>query len=232
VGFKLVSGPVNNTRDTIRVRSQPGYGYPQYDHDILPGQSIGMTAFQIITIDVDPATPGECYLEMTGRYYRTPAILNSYQNDTFGPADKRFILACGPFDLPNDSTVKFVLHIIGASDSLDLIRKAELVGVESPPRPVTQRASSVVLYPSIPNPASGSCLIRYALPEPSSVSLKVYDISGRLVRELDGGVRSAGIHFIRWDGKGGGGRLVPSGIYFLRLVAGTSRAIKQIVLAR
>ena len=231
VGLRFVEGPVNNTRDTIRVRSQPGIGYPQYDHDILPGQPLGMTAFQIYSL-APPSTPGSSYLWLSGRYWQTPQILNSYQKDIVGPADKRFIFACGPFDLPNDSVAKFVIHIIGASDSLDLIRKAELLGVESPPGPVARSASDVVLYPSIPNPARGSCLIRYALPEPFPVTLRVYDVSGRLVRELVRGERSAGSQSVSWDGRDVVGNLVASGVYLYRLEVSDKSWVKKTVLLR
>jgi len=231
VGLRFMEGPVNNTRDTIRVRSQPGIGYPIYDHDIPPGQPLGLTALQFFTLSA-PSTPGQCYLALTGRNYNTPQILNSYQYDIFGPDDKRFVMACGPFDLPNDSVAKFVIHIIGALDSTELIRKAELLGVESPPEPVMKSTSDVVLYPSIPNPARGSCFIRYALPEPSQVTLRIYDVSGRLVRELEKGMRSAGANSVRWDGRDESGRPVAGGVYFYRLEAGGFTRTRSVVLLR
>ena len=232
MGMKFVSGPVNNTGDTLRIRSDSALGYPQYDRNVLPGQPLGMTAFQIFTIDVDPARPGDRYLELTGRYYRTPTVYNAYQKDTFGGGDKRFLLSCGPFTLPNDSSVTLVAHIIGGTDSLDILHKAELLGVGSPPGSVTQSAPGVVLYPSVPNPTRGPCLIRYALPGPSLVSLKVYDISGRLVRELGSGERSAGVHTIRWDGRNGAGLSVPGGVYLYRLEAGSFTRTRSVVLLR
>jgi len=229
VGLRFVEGPVNNTGDTVRVRSQPGIGYPQYDHDILPGQPLGLTAFQLFTLD-GPTFPGECYLTLSGRYYGTPQILNSYRYDIFGPDDKRFVLACGPFDLPNDSVARFVIHIIGASDSLDLIRKAELLGVESPTGPVPRNASGLVLYPCFPNPAHGSCLIRYSLFEPSSVTLRIYDVCGRLVKELDRGDKPAGSHEARWSGRDEVGRAVPGGVYFYRLVTTAFSQTRSVIL--
>ncbi len=230
VGLRFVEGPINNTRDTIRVRSQPGTGYPEYDHDILPGQPIGTTALYLITIFSGPSTHGQCYLALSGRYYGTPQILNSYQYDNLGAGDKRFLIACGPFDLPNDSVAKFVIHIIGASDSTELIRKAELLGVESPPGPVTRSTSGVVLYPSTPNPSSGSCLIRYGLTEPTSVTLRIYDVCGRLIKELDRGDKSAGSHEAVWSGRDDLGRKVPGGVYFYRLETLSFSKTKSIVL--
>jgi len=232
VGVKFVSGPVNNTGDTLRIRSQSGIGYTQYDHDVLPGQPLGMTAFQIFYGGIDPGWSAGRYLELTGRYWRTPTIYNAYMMDNIGPTDKRFLFSCGPFDLPNDSSVTLVAHIIGGTDSLDILRKAELVGVESPPGPVSQPVSRVMLFPVTPNPSSGSALIRYALPEPSSVSLKVYDISGRLIRVLDGGVRSAGAYSIRWDGRDESGNPVPGGVYLCRLQTGGFAQTRSVVVLR
>jgi FlgD Ig-like domain len=232
VGMKFVSGPVNNTGDTLRIRSQPGYGYPEYDHDVLPGQPLGMTSFQLFTIAMDPSLPGQRYLISTGRDYRNPGVYNAYQKDTLGGGDKRFLLSCGPFTLPNDSSVTLVAHIIGGTDSLDLIRKAELLGIESPPGPVSQRPSGVALYPCVPNPSSGSCLIRYALPEPTFVILRIYDVCGQLVRELDGEKKSAGFHEARWSGRDDLGRTVPAGVYFYRLEAGGFSQARSVILLR
>ena len=124
-GFRFLEGPINNTGQTLQIRSQPGIGYPEFDHDILPGQPLGMTAFQIFTIDVDPARASDRYLELSGRYYRTPTIYNAYQRDIFGPADKRFIQCSGPFNLPVDSTVRIVVAVIGGSDSLGVVRASD-----------------------------------------------------------------------------------------------------------
>jgi len=231
-GMKFVDGPLNNTGDTLRIRSDPTNGYPEYDHDIPPGQPLGMTAFQIFTIDVDPSLPGQRYLELTGRYYMQPTIYNAYQKDTFGPGDKRFLLSCGPFDLPNDSSVTLTAHIIGGTDSLDILHKAEQVGVETPPKAFPQRISGLELYPVTPNPVTGSALIRYALPASSRVTLKVYDISGRLVRELDRGANPVGIHAIKWDCKDGSGREVPGGVYFYRLKTKTFAQTRKLVVIR
>jgi hypothetical protein len=232
LGMKFVSGPLNNTGDTLRIRSQSGSGYPEYDRNVPPGQPLGMTAFQISSQYLEPGTKGERYLTLSGRYIYDPTIYNAYQRDTltYSDADRRFLMACGPFDLPNDSTVKLVAHIIGGRDSLDILHKAELLGVEAPPERVLPKVSTVALYPVSPNPSSGPWLIRYTLPEPSSVSLKIYDICGRLVKELDQGKRQAGSYTVRWDGRKGAGLSVPGGVYLYRLEAGGYSRTRSVVL--
>lgn len=125
VGFRFLEGPINNRGQTIQIRSQPGIGYPEYDRDILPGQPLGMTAFQIFTLSVDPPTAWARYMELAGYYYQTPTVYNAYQKDTFGPSDKRFLQSSGPFDLPVDSTVHIVMAVIGGSDSLGILQASD-----------------------------------------------------------------------------------------------------------
>jgi hypothetical protein len=141
-------------------------------------------------------------------------------------------MCSGPFDLPNDSTVKLVAHIIGAHDSADLRRKAELLGVESPPGPIACNASGVVLYPTLPNPSRGSCLIRYTLPEPTSVTIRIYDVCGRLIKELDRGEKLSGSHEARWSGRDDLGRFVPAGVYFYSLVTPAFSQTRSVILIR
>jgi hypothetical protein len=223
VGFRTFLETPKAT-DTVKVLDD------QFPHTILPGQPLGLTAVKFYTIQTDPSTPPERYLLLKGMFSFSDT------NDAYGgdsiPGDKRFLASCGPFDLPNDSTVRLSMYIIGGNDSSEIRRKAELLAVESPAEPVPQRVSGIELYPVTPNPATSATLLRYALPGPSLVSLKVYDISGRLIRELDRGERSAGVHPVRWDGRNGAGLLVPGGVYFYRLEAGGYTRTRSVVLLR
>ncbi len=125
VGFKFFEGPINNTGQTISIRSQPTIGYPEFDHDILPGELLGMTAFQIFDISQDPSTPGERYLMLSGRNYRNPTLYNAYQKDTFGPSDKRFLQCSGPFNLAPDSMAMLVVGVIGGRSSSQIVKNGD-----------------------------------------------------------------------------------------------------------
>ncbi len=75
------------------------------------------------------------------------------------------------------------------------------------------------LYHPIPNPSSRRAGIRYQLPARSCVTLKVYDISGRLVKMLLDEEMEAGHYQAIWDGRDEIGKEVANGIYFFRLEA-------------
>ena len=74
-----------------------------------------------------------------------------------------------------------------------------------------------LLYNAYPNPFNPSTTIGYELPYAMSISLNVYDISGRLVRKLDNGFKNLGIHYVIWDGKDNFGNTISNGLYIYRL---------------
>lgn len=89
------------------------------------------------------------------------------------------------------------------------------------------------LYPAVPNPSLLSASIRYDLPRPSPVSLRVFDVAGRLVRTLvDSPQQPAGSYSVRWRGRDDDGRNLPSGVYFYRMKAASFQEDRRLVLMR
>jgi hypothetical protein len=88
------------------------------------------------------------------------------------------------------------------------------------------------LAQGIPNPFTGKTLIRYQLPRTVHVSLKVYDIAGRLVKTLVNEEKKAGYFRTQWDGKDNSGRRIASGVYFYRLKAGDYEKTRKMVFLR
>jgi flagellar hook assembly protein FlgD len=59
----------------------------------------------------------------------------------------------------------------------------------------------------------------------------VYDVSGKLVRELVDEVQPPGGYSVKWNGRNDGGSMVGSGVYFCRMTAGEfSRSIKIVLV--
>ena len=85
-----------------------------------------------------------------------------------------------------------------------------------------------------PNPFNPSTMISYAVPEGSQdqVTLKVYDLRGRLVRTLVDKVVGAGSYSVLWDGADENGRKVSSGVYLYRLKAGAFIQTRKMVLLK
>ena len=98
---------------------------------------------------------------------------------------------------------------------------------EAPPIP-----DDYYLSQSSPNPFNASTEIDYYLPEDTEISINVYDIEGRLVRNLVGEYATAGHHKASWDGADDSGLTVPSGTYMYKLETATYQKTRKMLLLK
>ncbi|MGD9548643.1 MAG: FlgD immunoglobulin-like domain containing protein [Candidatus Krumholzibacteriia bacterium] len=89
------------------------------------------------------------------------------------------------------------------------------------------------LHPCYPNPFNPMVTIGFDLPDIRQASLKVYDVSGRLVATLvDGATLPAGTHQVVWTGTDDSGRAVAAGVYFYRLQAGDFQRTRTMTMVK
>jgi hypothetical protein len=100
----------------------------------------------------------------------------------------------------------------------------ELVEVD---RPEVELPTVTSLSQNHPNPFNAETNIGYSLSEAGNVSLKVYDISGRLIATLVEGYQQAGQHSVNWDASD-----ISSGVYFYKLSCGDYSTTKKMNLLR
>ena len=93
-----------------------------------------------------------------------------------------------------------------------------------------EATSSVAFANAVPNPSVGTTDLRYSLPRDARVSLRVFDVGGRLVRTLRDGFDGPGLHAIPWDRRDDAGHRVPSGVYLARLEANRTAHTQRIIL--
>ena len=111
----------------------------------------------------------------------------------------------------------------------DINTGVSLVNCEDLERDQDDRDDRGYLTP-IPNPSAFGTVIRYEVPrienyetgeiQEERVSLRIYDITGRLVKDLLDQKQRPGFYEIPWNGLDGVGRKVRSGIYFYHLKMG------------
>ena len=85
---------------------------------------------------------------------------------------------------------------------------------------------------SYPNPFNMTTQFRIALPKPDEVSVIVYNATGQKVRELVNGALPAGTHTISWDGLSYAQTIVPSGVYFCRILTKQESKTIKMLLAK
>jgi hypothetical protein len=88
------------------------------------------------------------------------------------------------------------------------------------------------LAQNYPNPFNPLTTIRYSVKNRDAVTLRIYDVTGRLVRTLLNEIKEPGAYTIVWNGHNDRGTRVSSGIYFYRLAAGNFMQTRKMVLMR
>jgi len=91
-------------------------------------------------------------------------------------------------------------------------------GIQGEPGP-----ESFGLLPFCPNPSIGTLSLRFTLPEPASVELFIFDVSGRLVEEIFTEEYAPGYHSVYLE------ELSP-GIYFCRMISGDFTETQRLVV--
>ena len=83
------------------------------------------------------------------------------------------------------------------------------------------------LFNNYPNPFNPTTKIKFALPGRDFVSIKVYDLSGRLISTLVNSTLQAGTYNVDFDGKN-----LASGIYFYKMETSAYTDVKKMILVK
>ena len=100
-----------------------------------------------------------------------------------------------------------------------------------------QSVQDTKLLPNYPNPFNPETWIPYQLSEGATVTVKIYDVNGHLVRTIDVGLKPRGYYLAReravyWDGRNEDGEPVSSGVYFYTLNADDYTETRRMVIVK
>jgi len=166
----------------------------------------------------------------------SPAVYRSFSNnltvDALGNITGTFgILSTFLRDYPAVREIKVGIQVEDdASQRSEIVRTAEAIALS-----VSEESGGVYnnLYiPSQDNSVSARPSIVYDLLSPSEVSVKIYDLQGRLVRKIADEYKPAGSYVENWDVKNEDGDEAASGVYLLHIKAGSINEVKKIIIVR
>ena len=92
--------------------------------------------------------------------------------------------------------------------------------------------SPILQISASPIPARSRVNIYYSLPKSTAVRLSIYDVSGRLIRNLVDGTQEAGLRVVLWQSRDDTGAKVSDGIYFCHLTARDVTGTKKLIVLR
>jgi hypothetical protein len=92
--------------------------------------------------------------------------------------------------------------------------------------------NSYQLQQNYPNPFNPSTIVTYSIPVNSRVKIEIFNILGQRVASLFNQDQIAGTHSIAWNSRDDRGQRVSSGVYLLKMQAGTFSQVKKMLLTK
>ncbi|MBN1480549.1 carbohydrate binding domain-containing protein [candidate division KSB1 bacterium] len=209
------------------------------DWHIQVHQNIPVDSAHVYAISFFADADDEKLIRFTMQENQDPWVIQFSQDVTIDGADLygpyEFIAArTDPtnfmrFNLGTDTTPVYLDNIQVIDQSMSSVKATEF--------DFSGAVKAYELFAAYPNPFNMNTTISFSLSQKDKIDLTLYDMHGRLIRTLASGLKDAGHHHIRWDGRDESFNVVPSGIYFYRLsIAADSRSpihlTKKIVLVK
>ena len=113
----------------------------------------------------------------------------------------------------------------GNESGLASAQGASGLGDQAPP-------SAAALLPVAPNPFNPTTTTTFDLAQAERVRLEVFDAAGRRIRVLLDDARTAGRHWVQWDGTDDHARALASGVCFCVMDAGSFHGTRRMALVR
>ena len=152
-------------------------------------------------------------------------------------------------DIDNDGDLEIIVGSTSGLEVIDIKSSAELMDSWSMYRGTMHRtgvydasvmsAENNQIIPkkfyvsqNYPNPFNPSTSFYIDMPEAGNLSVRVFDVNGRVVKELINTYVNSGRVQARWSGKNEFDMMSPTGIYFLRVETSTNYHVQKLALVK
>ncbi len=167
------------------------------------------------------------------QHYFGLLISDSFQGTTASLGQLVFdVEGAEPFEVIQDHFVLVTGEVLLESEGGQQVVAQMGGGVSLTFDPATARVYHDRLEQNFPNPFNPTTTLAYSLKSASNVTLTIFDVAGRRIRELVNERRERGAYRVVWDGRNDQGMTVSSGVYFYKLVAGSFTDTKKMTILK
>lgn len=223
-------GSPQQLEEAIRVYDAglPNPGLPIFE---LPGPQL--TDGFLNEFDIEPL-PGEVILD-SGPFTVSLRFLNSNSGDIFAPSVLHDANGCQlgknvVYAVPGGWNDACLLGVTG--DWVMYVVYRPCVPTAADDGPFIASSVPAKIISASPNPFTAYSELRFLLATEGNARVTVYAVTGQRVSELVDSDYPAGVHEVVWDAHDDNGRPMPSGVYFVELIAGEHRSVKKIHLTK
>lgn len=116
-------------------------------------------------------------------------------------------------------------------EDINKIDFSDITGIENAEK-MQAIIKSFKLRQNYPNPFNPSTTIEYELPKTGKVEVSIFDMNGRLVKNIVNQSQPAGSHKVVWNGQSRSGQKVASGFYVYMVKFGKSVSAKKMLFIK
>jgi hypothetical protein len=208
-------------RNIVWGNCSSGLGAQVYVTSAEPGAGVSFTCSDVDSTGMDTDTNG-VILYITDNIFENPWFCLSVDCNLAPVVSGDYALRNASPCLASNSPC---LQLIGALD-------AGCTATDVPEEEVVLLPTEHRLYQNVPNPFNPTTTIVFDLPKSDHVELRIYSITGSLVRTLTNETLPRAQHNVSWDGRDESGQSVASGVYFYRLRTSDFTKTKKMILLK
>ncbi len=159
-------------------------------------------------------------------------------SDTFSDSDANLgeivfsVTGTEPFDVVDEEFVLVTGDVLLESAAGSQIVASMSGGLSVSFDPAVARVYHDRLEQNFPNPFNPTTTLAFSIKDARHVTLTIYDVAGRRVRELVNERRERGAYKVIWGGRNDNGAIVSSGTYFYKLKAGSFTDTKKMTILK
>jgi hypothetical protein len=217
--LKWKTAPFNNTYSSSIFASLDNVAIESVGYDFLRSEfTVANVTGKYAFVQMRGA---DDYLHQAADSTNWPAGIK-YDPDSNGV----HIFSLGVHEHWNNATDKKYTRNLGTGSGIELL-SVEQTKTTSVARQGSNTPKDYELCQNYPNPFNPVTTIEYSLPRSQKVTIKVYDMTGKVVAVLENHERSAGTYKVQFDA-----RSLTSGVYFYRLTTDSFSETKKLVLVK
>lgn len=177
------------------------------------------------------------YLGGISPHYSCDQLLSDGAELMFGSEDEKGRIFMNEEGGYRTITSSVVIGAIASGDTFNIkpYLLSEMVNYflgYNPSTGLRDNLSTLLNVGNFPDPFDGSTLISYSIHEDFKVNVSIYDIQGRLIRQLTDAEQKAGNHTVSWDASDNHGNRVSNGYYFAKIIAGNESITEKMIFLK
>jgi hypothetical protein len=177
--------------------------------ELTVGQALSWDAWHHVEVAIDHGSGKYLYVEVDGQrqYLATTPLPRSELDGVWRRGER--------IDRINADIVSWPWAWPNQTDDDIYWDNVELRIVDATSIVETLPAAVPLSLRVVPNPFNATATVEFELGTAAEVSVRVYDVRGRLVQDLQAGRLGAGQQRVRWDGRDGQGAPAAAGVYLV-----------------